>query len=53
MMTFEHTSPKGNADDHRPSLLPAVLLVICGVLLFPFTLLAVFWWGMSRLSPDV
>ena len=40
MMAFEHTSPDGKTgDDHRAPTLPEVFLVICALVLLPFTLL--------------
>jgi hypothetical protein len=49
MMTFPHTSPSHPVSDRAPSLFPAVVLVLCAIVLLPFTLLAFLWWGLSRL----
>jgi hypothetical protein len=49
-MTFPHTSPSHHpASDRRPSLFPAVVLILCAIVLLPFTVLALLWWGLSRL----
>jgi hypothetical protein len=51
MMTFPHTTPHGEGRDRPPSILPGVLLVICGIVLLPFTLLGLLGWLVSRLLP--
>ena len=49
MMTFEHTSADGKAsDDHPAPILPEVFLVICALVLLPFTLLGLFFWGVWK-----
>ena len=50
MMTFEHTTPKGNASDRRAPILPEVFLVVCALVLLPFTLLVLFFWGIGYLG---
>jgi hypothetical protein len=49
MMTFPHTTPNRSKDDHRPSILPVVVLIVCAIVLLPFTLLGLLWWGLSQL----
>jgi hypothetical protein len=49
MITFEHTGPGGKPlGDRPPSIFMAVVLVLCAVVLLPFTLLVLLWWGVAR-----
>ena len=51
MMTFEHTSPDGKAsEDRRAPILPEVLLAICALVLLPFTLLGLLFWGVWKIE---
>jgi hypothetical protein len=49
MATFEHTTPKGRPEDRPPPILPEVLLVVCAMLLLPFTLASLLFWALGRL----
>jgi hypothetical protein len=50
MMTFEHTRNNQLVEDRGASIFPSVVLVICALVLLPFTLLGLLIWGASRLA---
>ncbi len=50
MMTFEHTTPKGEPADRPPSILPEIVLVVCAILLLPFTLVGLLFWGIGKIA---